>query len=201
MATAAQIEANRANAQHSTGPTSPEAKQNLVMHAYQHGLAGSAFVVLPDEDQKAYETLYNDLREEHNPRTITERMLVDAMAQHHWLTQRALRLQEALFAEENFEEKRLALFIRYQTTHERAFHRALNTLLMLRAEKRKAEIGFESQKLKEAAEGRRQSLEQRKQDLHQAELTLAELKNDHQRLLNLQIGYAIEKEERLRIAA
>ena len=56
MASEAQIAANRANAQHSTGPTSPEAKQNLAMHAYQHGLAGSAFVVLPNEDRDAYES-------------------------------------------------------------------------------------------------------------------------------------------------
>ena len=40
----------------------------------------------------------------------------------------------------------MALFLRYQSTHERAFHTCLNDLLKLRAEKRKNEIGFESQK-------------------------------------------------------
>jgi hypothetical protein len=53
------------------------------------------------------------------------------MAQSWWLSQRALRLQNACFAPEGIDEKRLALFLRYQTTHERAFHKALNTLIRL----------------------------------------------------------------------
>ena len=52
----------------------------------------------------------------------------------------------------NLNEKRLPLFIRYETTHERAFYRALKELQTLRKEKRNTEIGFESQKLKQAAE-------------------------------------------------
>ena len=40
------------------------------------------------------------------------------------------------------DDKRLALYLRYETTHERAFHKCLNELLRIRAEKRKAEIGF-----------------------------------------------------------
>jgi len=54
----------------------------------------------------------------------------------------------------NLNEKRLPLFIRYETTHERAFYRALKELQTLRKEKRNTEIGFESQKLKQAAETR-----------------------------------------------
>jgi hypothetical protein len=54
----------------------------------------------------------------------------------------------------NLNEKRLPLFIRYETTHERAFYRALKELQTLRKEKRNIEIGFESQKLKQAAEAR-----------------------------------------------
>ena len=96
-------------------------------------------------------------------------------------------------------EKVFALYMRYQTTHERAFHKALNELLRLRAEKRKLEIGFESQERKrkenaqrEAAEARRQAnenrretAETRKQELHQWALLLAEAKFDHQRVLTL----------------
>ena len=55
---------------------------------------------------------------------------------------------------DNLNEKRLSLFIRYETTHERAFYRALKELQTLRKEKRNIEIGFESQKLKQAAETR-----------------------------------------------
>ena len=47
---------------------------------------------------------------------------------------------------------KLGVLIRYQTTHERAFHRSLKELQSLRKERRNTEIGFESQKLKQAAE-------------------------------------------------
>ena len=46
-----------------------------------------------------------------------------------------------MFATEHF-----ALYLRYQTTHERAFYKALTELQKLRAERKKEQIGFESQK-------------------------------------------------------
>ena len=69
------------------------------------------------------------------------------MAQHHWLRNRAEAFESGCFKEDGtLDDKRLALFMRYRTSHERAFEKCLNELLKLRAEKRKAEIGFESQK-------------------------------------------------------
>jgi hypothetical protein len=68
------------------------------------------------------------------------------MAQSHWLAQRAIRLQNDCFTAEGIDTKRLALFLRYQTTHQRAFHKALNTLIALQKTRRKQEIGFVSQK-------------------------------------------------------
>ena len=56
----------------------------------------------------------------------------------------------------------------------------MNNLLRLRAEKRKQEIGFESQKRKEGEETRRQARETRKQDLHHWAVLLAGAKVDHQ---------------------
>jgi len=77
------------------------------------------------------------------------------MAESEWLRARACRLQTDCFTDhDTLNEKRLALFIRYETTHERAFYRALKELQTLRKEKRNIEIGFESQKLKQAAETR-----------------------------------------------
>jgi hypothetical protein len=42
-----------------------------------------------------------------------------------------------------------SLYLRYQTTHTRAFHKSLNDLLKLRAETRKQQNGFEAQTRKE----------------------------------------------------
>ncbi len=60
---------------------------------------------------------------------------------------------------------------RHGLTHDRAFHKCLNALLKLRAEKRKEQIGFESQQQKQAAETR-------KQDLHKWNVLLVEAKVD-----------------------
>jgi hypothetical protein len=46
---------NRANAQHSTGPRTDAGKQRSSLNALRHGLTGHV-IVLPSEDQVAYET-------------------------------------------------------------------------------------------------------------------------------------------------
>ena len=187
MATEAQIRANQQNAQHSTGPTTGAGKAASCKNNFKYGLTGSSFAVLDFEDQDEYDQLLCGLRFEHQPATMTENILVEQMAQSYWLRKRALYLQDQCATDEELtleqQEKRLALLIRYQTTHDRAFHRALNDLLKLRAEKRKQEIGFESQKRQEAIESRRQSAEKRRQDLHEWAVLLAEARVTHQQVL------------------
>jgi hypothetical protein len=73
------------------------------------------------------------------------------MAESHWLTNRALTLQDTCFDPQTgkvADPQTFSLYLRYQTTHQRTFHKALNQLLKLRSETRKAEIGFEAQKRK-----------------------------------------------------
>jgi hypothetical protein len=91
-------------------------------------------------------------------RPLTECILVEKLAQHFWLSQRAQRYADLSMD----NEKQFSLFLRYQTTNDRAFHKCLDQLLKLRAEKRKAENGFESQKQKEAEEVSKQVLNQAK---------------------------------------
>ncbi|MBV8811310.1 MAG: hypothetical protein JO033_21790, partial [Acidobacteriaceae bacterium] len=81
----------------------------------------------------------------------------------------------------------LALYLRYQTTHERAFHKCLKDLLKLRAERRKEQIGFVSQQHKAAHQARREARENRQQERHNWALLLDQAKLDHQNLLNLQL--------------
>jgi hypothetical protein len=200
MSTSAQIRANRENAQHSTGPKTEEGKAASSHNNFRHGFTG-AFTVLPFEDQSAYDQLFESLHAEHQPLTITETILVEKMAQSHWLAKRAQRLQELIMGDENLgskeKDRRFALFLRYQTTNDRAFTRALHDLLKLRAERRKTEIGFESQKRAQAQEQRREAAEQRKEDeaarraraeerkkeLHKHAVSLAEMKVFYQEAL------------------
>jgi multidrug resistance efflux pump len=185
MSSTAQVLANQLNAQRSTGPVTETGKAASSQNNFRHGLTG-AFRVLPSENQADFDELLASLRAEHQPSTITESILVDNMAQHHWLAQRAQRLQHVTISDDlpaKEQERRFSLYLRYQTTNERAFHRCLADLLKLRAERRRAQIGFESQKQKQAQESRRESAEKRKHELHEFAVPLAQAKVDHQYVL------------------
>ena len=172
MSTEAQLSANQQNAQLSTGPKSAAGKARICLNAFRHGLAG-AFLILADEVREDFDELYEGLRAEHQPQTPTEILLVESMAQHYWMKQRALRLQTLC---SDGDEKSLALYLRYQTTHERAFHKALDTLVKLRAEKRKAEIGFVSQQNRERERAERVG---QQAELNEARIRLANAKAQH----------------------
>jgi hypothetical protein len=156
MSTQAQIDANRENALKSTGPKTEAGKAASSQNNLRWGFH-SEFKVLPGENQQEFRILFHRLVKEHQPATVTEEVLVDRIAQHIWLGQRAQRLQDAFLD----DDKRLALYLRYQTTHNRAFHKCLAELLKLRAERQKQENGFVSQKRKEAEETRQQAAEKR----------------------------------------
>ncbi len=136
---------NRENAAHSTGPRSVIGKLASSRNSLKHGLA-SGQIIIPGEDPSQFEALLHDLLAEHQPSTTTEELLIHEMAQSYWLSQRALRLQNECFNRDGVDEKRLSLFLRYQTTHERAFHKALNALLKLQKQRaRDFKSGFVSQ--------------------------------------------------------
>jgi hypothetical protein len=142
---AQRVAINRANAAHSTGPVTPAGKLASSSNSLKHGLA-SGTLLIANEDPAAFESLLENLLADHQPANSTEELLVREMAQSWWITQRALSLQNECFNPEGVEEKRLALFLRYQTTHQRAFHKALAALLRLQRERRRENPGFVSQK-------------------------------------------------------
>jgi hypothetical protein len=134
-------EINRANAQHSTGPRTYNGKLASSRNSLKHGLASAQIIIL-GEDPGAFDALLAALLNEHQPVNPTEEILVQEIARSYWLTQRAIRFQNQCFALDGVDEKRLALFLRYQSTHERAFHKALSTLMRLRKDRAR---GFVSQ--------------------------------------------------------
>src|SRR5690242_10150234 len=189
MSSQAQIAANQANSQLSTGPKAESGKAVAARNNFRHGLTPrSEFWVLPCESQTDFLKLLAQFQQEHQPETPNEEALVQAMAEHHWLRHRAMRLEEACFdftTGQIIDERKLALYLRYQTTHERAFHKALNDLLKLRAEKRKQEIGFERQEHAQANETRKQERHDMKKERHKWEIVLAQCKVDAQQLRDL----------------
>jgi hypothetical protein len=177
MSTAAQSAANQANAKFSTGPRTEEGKAVSSKNNFRHGLSGQ-FILQSWEEGDHYDDLLDGLREEHQPATPTEALLVEKMAQHWWLAQRALHLQELTFNRETpfcEDEKQLALFVRYGSTHDRAFHKCLADLLKLRAERRRAEKdrGMQERAVREEA---------RKQELNDARVRALNAKSEDQEL-------------------
>jgi hypothetical protein len=121
---------------------------------------------MPEENRAKYDLLKEKLRAEHKPESETEHLLVRRMCQSEWLRGRAIRLQQSCIPSDHhmFATQHFALYLRYQVTQERAFYKALNELQKLRNERRKAKIGFDSQRLKEAAAARAQEALQLKKD-------------------------------------
>jgi hypothetical protein len=149
----ARLAANRANAKLSTGP-SEAGRLISSQNRLTHGLArhNGVFKVLTCENALGFEALKQRLAEEHQPTTATEAILVNTMAESQWLSERALRLQDSCLDPDTgciTDPKMSALYLRYQNTHNRNFHRSMQDLLKLRAERRKAELGFEAQRRKE----------------------------------------------------
>ena len=153
-------EINRENATHSTGPRTDEGRAKSSMNRFKHGFC-AVFSLLPSESKQDFENLLAALRQDHQPANATEDILVERMAQHHWLSQRAIHLQTMLLSDEGLiqqHEKTFALYLRYQTTNERAFSKCLHDLLKLRADQRKAEndarkAQAETRKQEQSAQG------------------------------------------------
>jgi hypothetical protein len=75
MSTAVQIEASRANAQHSTGPVTREGKANSSRNSTSHGLT-SKELHIPEHLQAEYDT-YEELFEDLCPAIAIEDILFD----------------------------------------------------------------------------------------------------------------------------
>jgi hypothetical protein len=180
MSTEAQITANQANCQNSTGPKTEAGKAASSQNSWKHGLTVGVFRVLANEDQFHYDLLRQALLLEYEPATTTEAILVERMAQHHWMRNRAVNYQTAcLECGDDLDTARLSLFMRYEAMQERGFHKCLNDLLKLRAERQKVEIGFASQAHKQ--EMHRLEILCRESDLsyHEARATGAQLTTEY----------------------
>ena len=159
-------EINRENATHSSGPRTEAGKAKSSMNPLKHGFC-AAFSILPSESKQDFDDLLAALQQDHQPANTTEQILVERMAQHHWLGQRAIRLQTELLAGDNGlsepNEKTFSLYLRYQTANERAFSKCLQDLLKLRNDQRKAQSEISKHEHKEAEEKRKQKSAEFKQ--------------------------------------
>src|SRR5881398_1780965 len=85
MSTDRQIEANRLNAQHSTGPSTPEGRAAVRLNGLKYGLYAET-LILPSEDPAEFDALLDRLDAEHQPATPTEEIFVSQEAMAIWET-------------------------------------------------------------------------------------------------------------------
>ena len=156
MATPSQIAANKLNSQKSTGPKTLAGKAKSCLNHFSHGFASNTARLMDGENPEEFKALVADLMSEFEPATPTEQILVERMGQNQWLTLRAFRLQNEAFAMSLQYRKpvnaNLALFIRYQATADRNFHKSHTELVKAQKERQKSEIDFEPQNAGQAAD-------------------------------------------------
>ena len=162
MASEKQFEANRQNAQKSTGPKTPEGRAAVRLNGVKHGLTAET-LVLKGESQADFTDLLNTYEAEHAAATPSEEALVVQLAMATWRLRRLyhqeagfytyrikslaeigtdLKLDDAgqMARVAGWDEKTLYLFSRQEGRLERTFYRALHELQRLRKE-RQANLG------------------------------------------------------------
>jgi len=97
MASVAQIQANRSNAQKSTGPRTAEGKAVASQNAVKHGLLAEQ-VVIHGEDPAQFDLYREGMLAELAPVGGIETMLAERAVSLAWRLRRAERLQSAVFA-------------------------------------------------------------------------------------------------------
>jgi hypothetical protein len=107
------------------------------MNAFLHGLAmapGRTMSFLPHEDSDAHTQLAVQFNQQFVPVTDAERQIIREIVDLLWLARRARDLQT--FAIESGDDRKLALYLRYETAHLRAHNAAIKTLLTLQKDRR-----------------------------------------------------------------
>ena len=136
MASPAQHIANQANAQHSTGPRTPEGKARVAQNAVRHGLTAKHLVIRPD-DQAEFDQFQADLAAELDPQGAVEALTFHELLHAAWNLQRFRRIEAELStgdAADFFEAPNAAALdrlSRYQARTQRAYYKALAELRTL----------------------------------------------------------------------
>ena len=142
MSTATQILANQSNAQHSTGPRTPEGIAACRFNATKHGLSGQQ-IVIKGEDPAQYDELRASFQAHYKAGDEAEAVLVEQISQSYWRLQRAYRIEARITAElgesaiftDPVAIKKYANFMRHRNSVERSWKYATKELERLQTER------------------------------------------------------------------
>ncbi len=131
MATLAQVIANRANAQLSTGPKTEEGKARAAENSFKDGFYAKAFVVRGDE-QEAFDEMRDTLEATLQPLDIVSYDLFSQILHAAWNLHRLRELENKLYAasadpfDDAASQHKLEQIARHRTRFERSHRTALN---------------------------------------------------------------------------
>jgi hypothetical protein len=136
-----QHQANRNNAQHSSGPKTPAGKEAIRFNALTYGLRTRASI-LPDENAADYSQLWDELDADWQPQTRTERLYLETMVTSQWLLKRVAESEQKIYAYIDFGEiqfKRLAYVAKQRVQLERSFRTAIADMKQSQKERQAAQ--------------------------------------------------------------
>jgi hypothetical protein len=143
-----QREANQRNAQHSSGPKTPEGKAAVRLNALKYGLRARDLIIF-DEDPEEYKRLWAALEAEWQPQTHTERLYLEQMSTSQWLLARMATTESHFFQTKLPAEIRLDLLERVdrrRTRLERSFNTAVHELKQSQKDRRRPSVQPKSAK-------------------------------------------------------
>jgi hypothetical protein len=120
MSSTAQAIANIENAQKSTGPRTEAGKAASSLNALKHGLTAQT-VLLPGEDEVAYQRLCADTFENWNPIKEQEKALVQSLCDTQWRITRCARLEAVILSAEIPNFKALDIISKHETRLKKLF--------------------------------------------------------------------------------
>jgi hypothetical protein len=102
------LEANRRNAQQSTGPRTEAGKNVSRLNAVTHGLLAKEVVISRGgykEDRQAFAQLLNQLREQFTPVGVAQELEVETIALCYWRRMRAIRCEHGAIRQRTADVK------------------------------------------------------------------------------------------------
>lgn len=144
MATPAQITANRANAQHSTGPQTGEGKLASSSNSLRTGLASAKLFVRSDE-QREFDIFQSDLLENLKPEGPLQSHFFEILLHAAWNIKRCLTIEAEIQSEADSKgfsdamldddlSRKLDRVYRYKKMHESTQKKCLTELRILQTE-------------------------------------------------------------------
>ena len=136
MTSAAQLAANHANAQHSTGPNTAEGKARVSHNALRHGLTARHLVIRDDEHEE-FTALQDSLSEQLDPQGAMETLAFQEILHAAWNLHRFRRIEAEASrgTVEDFTDPVTITVLdrlsRYQARAQRAWNKASQELRVL----------------------------------------------------------------------